>query len=126
MSIILYDDDFNTIGVEIPPYASITQDISVNQKWSVTLPATNENVVRQILEYIKLRNQTLTFNSQQNINGRIIGDYTCAVSINGYPTYAKITVNSSSDSNTRFTDPTTKQWQKDGATVSLNIEEVTT
>ena len=91
MSIILYDDDFKTIGVEIPPYASITQDISVNQKWSVTLPATNENVVRQILEYIKLRNQTLTFNSQQNI---------------------------------RFHD--NGVWQKDGATVSLDIEEVTT
>ena len=126
MSIILYDDDFNTIGVEIPPYASLSRDISVNEKWTVTLPATNENVVREILEYIKLRNQTSTFNSQQNINGRLIGDYTCAISLNGYPTYAKITVNSSSDSNTRFQDYNTNQWQKDGATVSLNIEEVTT
>lgn len=124
MSIILYDDDFNTIGVEIPPYASLSRDISVNEKWTVTLPATNENVVRQILEYIKLRNQTLTFNNQTNINGRLIGDYTCAISLNGYPTYAKITVNSSNDSNTRFHD--NGVWQKDGATVSLNIEEVTT
>jgi len=123
MSIILFDDDFNTIGVEIPPYTSLKRDISIVDKWSVDLPVTNENKVREVLEYIKLRNQTLTFNNQTNINGRLVGDYTCAISLNGRQFYGKITVTSDSNNSTRHYH--NGIWQKDGATVSLSIEEVT-
>lgn len=122
MSVYLYDDDFETIGVEIPPYASITREYDINRKFTIGLNATNENKVEEILKYINLRNQTLSFNNQTNINGRLVGDYTCAMSINGLELYAKITVSTSSDSSTRFHD--NGVWQKDGATVSLSIEEV--
>lgn len=122
MAVYLYDDDFGTIGVEIPPYASITRETDINRKFTIGLNVTNENKVKEIVDYINLRNQTLSFNTQTNINGRLVGDYTCAMSINGLELYAKITVSTSSDSGTRFHD--NGVWQKDGATVSLSIEEV--
>lgn len=122
MAVILYDDDFITEGLTIPPYASITKEYSVDRKFTIDIPPTNENIVKSIENYILLRNQTLTFNQQKNINGRNIGDYTCAISINGDEFYCLITLNTNSGKDTRFYD--NGVWQKDGATLSLSIQEV--
>lgn len=123
MGIIFYDDDnWSVVGLILPSHVSMSEEIGIDIKYKVELNSQNDTVSRQIKEYIHNKNQLLTMNTARNINGKLVGDYTCYADVYGRKIKALVTLSANNDVNTNF--HYNGMWQKDANTFSIDIEEV--
>lgn len=123
MSLILYSDD-NTIFKEIQAYKDTNSSTSNQSTYNYTFNPSFLSEVLELEEWIKFRNNNQTFNLSTNIRGKTIGDYTCKVkdTVTGRQFYARIDINTSESDRTRHYSGC--EWQQNGRTFSLSLQEV--
>ena len=122
MSLILYNDDNFTIPVvETPPIRDVSEKFDNSKSATYNFNTQSKEVWQRIARFIEFRNSTQTNTTGTNLNGKVTGDYTCAVkdTSDGVKFFAKITMDTSTE---RFWK--NGQWQTDARSFSLTVEEV--
>lgn len=118
--LVLYNDD-GTEALRTPPVKEVSSSGFNQQSNTYTFVTKTRDVWIHLQNFLNARNYTQTNTQATNVNGKLVGDYTCWVldTLTNLKFKAKIEMSTSSE---RFWNR--DGWQSNGRNFQLTVTEV--